>query len=92
MKVGFIGLGRMGQGMARRLLDAGHELSVFDVFPAQAAPLATAGAHVATSVAELAARSDIVVTMLVEDACYRGGRTRPRRPHATRCARARSMS
>jgi 3-hydroxyisobutyrate dehydrogenase-like beta-hydroxyacid dehydrogenase len=68
MKVGFVGLGRMGQGMARRLLDAGHDLSVFDQFAAQAAPLAAAGAHAATSVAELAARSDIVVTMLVEDA------------------------
>ena len=30
MKVGFVGLGRMGQGMARRLLDAGHDLWVFD--------------------------------------------------------------
>jgi 3-hydroxyisobutyrate dehydrogenase-like beta-hydroxyacid dehydrogenase len=67
MKVGFVGLGRMGQGMARRLLDAGQELSVFDQFAAQAAPLVTAGASAATSVAELAARSDIVVTMLVED-------------------------
>ena len=48
MKVGFVGLGRMGQGMARRLLDAGHELWVFDQFAAQAAPLTAAGAHAAT--------------------------------------------
>jgi len=68
MKVGFVGLGRMGQGMARRLLDAGHELAVFDQFAAQAASLKASGAHVAASVAEVAARSDIVVTMLVEDA------------------------
>jgi len=67
MKVGFVGLGRMGQGMARRLLDAGHDLWVFDQFAAQAAALTAAGAHAATSVAELATRSDIVVTMLVED-------------------------
>lgn len=67
MKVGFVGLGRMGQGMARRLLDAGHDLWVFDQFAAQAEPLAKAGAHAAASVAELAARSEIVVTMLVED-------------------------
>ena len=39
MKVGFVGLGRMGQGMARRLLDAGHDLWVFDQFAAQAASL-----------------------------------------------------
>ncbi len=68
MKVGFVGLGRMGQGMARRLLDAGHELSVFDQFAQQADGLKAGGARVASSVAELAARSDIVVTMLVEDA------------------------
>jgi 3-hydroxyisobutyrate dehydrogenase-like beta-hydroxyacid dehydrogenase len=67
MKVGFVGLGRMGQGMARRLLDAGHDLWVFDQFAPQAAPLAAAGAHAAKSVGELAARSDVVVTMLVED-------------------------
>ncbi|WP_428099903.1 NAD(P)-dependent oxidoreductase [Candidatus Rariloculus sp.] len=67
MKVGFIGLGRMGQGMARRILDAGHDLSVYDVVAAQAAPLADAGARAASSVADLAARSDVVVTMLVAD-------------------------
>jgi 3-hydroxyisobutyrate dehydrogenase-like beta-hydroxyacid dehydrogenase len=54
--------------MARRLLDAGHDLWVFDQFAQQAASLTAAGARPATSVAELAARSDIVVTMLVEDA------------------------
>jgi len=58
----------MGAGMARRLLDAGHEVCVFDVFAKAAEPLAAAGARVAASVAELAARSEIVVTMLVEDA------------------------
>lgn len=57
--------------MARRLLDAGHDLWVFDQFAAQAEPLARAGARVATSVTELAARSDVVVTMLVEDATVR---------------------
>src|SRR5690606_2290279 len=67
-KVGFVGLGRMGQGMARRLLEAGHDLTVYDVFPAQAAPLAKAGAHVAPSVAALAADVEVVVSMLVEDA------------------------
>ena len=41
MKVGFIGLGRMGQGMARRILGAGHELSVFDMVAAAMAPFRT---------------------------------------------------
>ena len=39
MKVGFIGLGRMGQGMARRILGAGHELSVFDMVAAATAAI-----------------------------------------------------
>jgi len=68
MKVGFVGLGRMGRGMARRILDAGHDLCVFDVVAAAAAPLAEAGARVASSVAELAEGRDVVVSMLVEDA------------------------
>lgn len=70
MKVGFVGLGRMGQGMARRLLDAGHDLAVFDVVAAQAAPLAEAGARAAASLADLVDR-EVVVTMLVTDAAAR---------------------
>jgi 3-hydroxyisobutyrate dehydrogenase-like beta-hydroxyacid dehydrogenase len=67
MKVGFIGLGRMGQGMARRLLEAGHDLSVFDVVAAQTAPFAAAGARVAASIKDLAASNEVVVSMLVAD-------------------------
>ncbi len=68
MKVGFVGLGRMGAGMARRILDAGHDLCVFDVFAKAAEPLVAAGARAAASVADLAKQSDVVVSMLVEDA------------------------
>ena len=68
MKVGFVGLGRMGAGMARRILDAGHDLCVFDVFAKAAEPLAAAGARVAASVSDLAKQSEVVVSMLVEDA------------------------
>jgi 3-hydroxyisobutyrate dehydrogenase-like beta-hydroxyacid dehydrogenase len=71
MQVGFVGLGRMGHGMASRILDAGHELSVFDVVPAATAPIGAAGARVAASIADLASRSEIVVTMLVADAHVR---------------------
>jgi 3-hydroxyisobutyrate dehydrogenase-like beta-hydroxyacid dehydrogenase len=67
MKVGFIGLGRMGQGMARRLLDAGHDLSVFDMVAAQMTPFGAAGARAASSVADLCSGREVVVTMLVED-------------------------
>jgi 3-hydroxyisobutyrate dehydrogenase-like beta-hydroxyacid dehydrogenase len=67
MRVGFIGLGRMGQGMARRILDAGHDLSVFDMVAAQTAPFGAAGARVASSIGDLCSGRDVVVTMLVED-------------------------
>ena len=68
MKVGFIGLGRMGSGMAGRILSGGHELAIFDAVAAQMAPLVSAGARAAASVAELCVDRDVVITMLVEDA------------------------
>jgi 3-hydroxyisobutyrate dehydrogenase-like beta-hydroxyacid dehydrogenase len=68
MKVGFIGLGRMGQGMAGRIQGAGFSLAVFDALATQTAALAAAGARVATSVADLCQERDVVVSMLVEDA------------------------
>lgn len=71
MKVGFVGLGRMGAGMARRILDAGNELSVFDLVEAATQPFAEAGASVAPTIAELASESDVVVSMLVHDAAIR---------------------
>ena len=68
MKVGFIGLGRMGSGMARRILAAGDDLAVYDVVREATAPFATADARVASSVSDLCKGRDIVITMLVEDA------------------------
>ena len=67
MKVGFFGLGRMGRGMSRRILDGGHDLVVYDVTPEQTAGFAEAGARVAESVAAACEGREIVVTMLVED-------------------------
>jgi 3-hydroxyisobutyrate dehydrogenase-like beta-hydroxyacid dehydrogenase len=67
MKVGFVGLGRMGSGMARRLLDSGHDLSVFDLYEPATKPFADAGATVAASIAELAGEAEFVVSMLVHD-------------------------
>ncbi len=68
MNVGFIGLGRMGQGMARRILSAGHSLAVHDVDPSKVADIAASGATAAATVAEVCNSRDVVVTMLVEDA------------------------
>ena len=47
MKVGLIGLGRMGQGMAHRLLGGGHDLLVFNRTAGKAADLEKAGAKIA---------------------------------------------
>jgi 3-hydroxyisobutyrate dehydrogenase-like beta-hydroxyacid dehydrogenase len=68
MNVGFIGLGRMGQGMARRILDAGHDVVVYDAVASQMTAFAAAGARAAGSVRDLCAGREVVVTMLVEDA------------------------
>lgn len=68
MKVGFIGLGRMGMAMAQRLLQAGHEVAVFNRTPEKAKPLADAGAKVVKSINEAAAFGEAVFTMLTDDA------------------------
>jgi len=62
--IGFIGVGKMGGHMARRILDAGHHLSVFDPSPQAVAPLASAGAFAAASVREVADRAEIVLASL----------------------------
>jgi 3-hydroxyisobutyrate dehydrogenase-like beta-hydroxyacid dehydrogenase len=68
MKVGFVGLGRMGSGMAGRILEAGHDLIAYDVIPESTARVAEAGARVAGSVHDVCADRDVVITMLAEDA------------------------
>jgi len=68
MQVGFIGLGRMGSGMASRILGSGHDLAVYDAVASQVSRFASEGARGAASVADLCAGREIVVTMLVEDA------------------------
>jgi 3-hydroxyisobutyrate dehydrogenase-like beta-hydroxyacid dehydrogenase len=68
MNVGFIGLGRMGSGMANRILGGGYDLAIFDAVATQMSALASAGARAASSVADACRARDVVVTMLVEDA------------------------
>lgn len=68
MEIGFIGLGRMGQAMARRLLAAGHELTVYNRTRSKADGLARDGAAVAESIAALCADREVVITMLADDA------------------------
>jgi len=64
--VGFIGLGRMGVGMAANLLKDGHDVTVYNRTPAKAEALISRGAKAAGSIAE-ACRGDAVITMLAND-------------------------
>lgn len=66
MKVGFIGLGRMGAGMAANLLKAGHDVTVYNRTPGKDEELVQMGARSAAEVAE-ACDGEIVVTMLADD-------------------------
>jgi 3-hydroxyisobutyrate dehydrogenase len=66
LSLGFIGLGAMGEPMARHLLDRFGQLTVWNRSPARCAPLAEAGARVAGSAAELFAASRVVFLMLTD--------------------------
>jgi 3-hydroxyisobutyrate dehydrogenase-like beta-hydroxyacid dehydrogenase len=68
MKVGFIGLGRMGQVMTRRLLDAGHEVGVFNRTPEKLKPLTDHGAKPVASIKAAATFGEAVFTMVSDDA------------------------
>jgi 3-hydroxyisobutyrate dehydrogenase-like beta-hydroxyacid dehydrogenase len=68
MKVGFIGTGRMGQAMARRLIEASHDLAVFNRTPDKIKELVGAGAKAMASLAQAARYGEAVFTMLADDA------------------------
>ncbi|MDE3148144.1 MAG: NAD(P)-dependent oxidoreductase, partial [Acidobacteriota bacterium] len=72
MKIGFLGLGKMGTPMARRLLAAGHELTVWNRSEARADPLIHEGAILAGTPAEAELGAAAIVTMLFDDAAYEG--------------------
>ncbi len=64
VRIGFAGVGRMGTPLARRLLDAGHKVTVFDTNPDAVAALVDAGAECAESPAALANVAEIVLMSL----------------------------
>jgi 3-hydroxyisobutyrate dehydrogenase len=66
-RVAFIGLGRMGHGMAGRYLDASFEVAVWNRSKAKADDLIARGAQWASSPADAATRADAVVTMVADD-------------------------
>ena len=67
MKIAFIGLGRMGIGMARNLLRAGHMVAVFNRTREKADALAGDGARVADSPADASRDAEVVMTMVADD-------------------------
>jgi 3-hydroxyisobutyrate dehydrogenase-like beta-hydroxyacid dehydrogenase len=70
MRIGFLGLGSMGTPMALRLLAAGYELSVWNRSEERTKPLIHEGAIAAATPAEAELGSDVVITMLLDDAAY----------------------
>ncbi|MFP2932990.1 NAD(P)-dependent oxidoreductase, partial [Pyxidicoccus sp. 3LG] len=67
MKIAFVGLGNMGLPMAKNLLAAGHELSVWNRTQAKAEPLREQGARVAGTPADAARGAEVVFSMLADD-------------------------
>lgn len=63
-RVGFIGLGTMGQHMARNIQKAGYEVHAYDIIPERIGRIESAGIHACGSVREVGERAEVVVTVL----------------------------
>lgn len=70
-QLGFIGIGVMGRPMARRLLEQGHSLVIFDKDPAALAELSGLGARIADSVRDVADSAEVIFTSLPSPAIFR---------------------
>ena len=68
MKVGFIGLGNMGSAIARNLIKAGHDLTVYNRTRSRAEAFASLGVRVAETPLEAASDADALITMLADNA------------------------
>ena len=66
-RIAFLGLGRMGAGMAARLLATGHSVTVYNRTPARADPLVRAGATLARTAREACDDADAVIAMTADD-------------------------
>jgi len=70
-RIAFLGLGAMGTPMARRVLDAGYPLTVWNRSPRRAEPLVAKGAQPAKTPADAVRDADVVITMLADPAAVR---------------------
>lgn len=66
--IAFLGLGKMGSGMAHCLLAAGHDVKVWNRSPERADPLVGEGAIFAATPAQASANADVIVSMVADDA------------------------
>jgi 3-hydroxyisobutyrate dehydrogenase-like beta-hydroxyacid dehydrogenase len=77
VKLGFIGLGNMGSRIARRLLDHGYQLEVYDQDPAKTRAIAEHGGIVAESILGLVRSADVILSCLTNDEAVRSVYTAP---------------
>lgn len=68
MATALLGIGQMGDGIARTLLSRGQRLTVWNRTPARSLPLGSAGARVAPTIPEAVAGADVVLTVVADDA------------------------
>src|SRR6266850_5529655 len=71
IRLGFVGIGNMGSRIARRLMDHGYTVMVYDTDYEKVSALEMHGAEVAVSVADLARKSDVVLSCLTNDEAVR---------------------
>jgi 3-hydroxyisobutyrate dehydrogenase len=76
MQIGIAGIGKMGAAIAQRLIEVGHTVTVWNRSADKLKPLVAAGAAVAATPAELAGKSEVIITILTDaaaiDAVYAG--------------------
>src|SRR5215475_13891389 len=72
MRIAFLGLGKMGRAVARHLLEAGHQLTVWNRTPASAEELESQGAILVGTPAEAAGHAEVIFTMVMDDAALEG--------------------
>lgn len=70
-RVGFVGIGRMGAPMCKHLLHEQFPLTIYDLNPDALAPLASRGAISASTVRDVASRSDVMIVMVTDDEAVR---------------------
>jgi 3-hydroxyisobutyrate dehydrogenase len=72
MRIGVAGIGKMGAAIAQRLMEVGHDVTVWNRSAAKLTPVTAAGAAVAASPMELAGATDAVITILTDAAAIEG--------------------